>query len=204
MPKAKAQPWNRAQDDIIEAHWGFRSSRTIAKLIARETGVVRSHHAVRSRACKLNLDHRTNQAAVSIADAVRETGVSRQKVRRLIDKGVIKATGSGVLRLIKYDDLDVIRQAYPVASFRAISTPEARKILGYTHARLTMLLQTGAMRGMLSGGRWLVDADHVDEIARQLRRTGATRLSWKHVPGLDAERSASLARTHRRRGQVPA
>lgn len=185
----RRRPWTRLEDDILEEQYGKLTAEAIGRRLEQATGHPRSAACVVQRAGKLNIDHRTNQAGVTLTDAARDIGVSNGILYNLVDTGKLKTFGQGKVCLITYEDLERIRALYPPAPASWMTSPEARRKLGYGSTQWCRLLRAGVIKAVKRGHLWYVDAAHVEQLAGEMKRKGLVNLDLGKVRALDAERA---------------
>jgi hypothetical protein len=181
--------WNDAEDDILDAWYGLETAEKISRRIKRATGRYRSAAAVALLARKLKIDHRTNQAGVTIADAARELGITLHTLCHQVTVGNVRTFGSGKVKFIDFDDLEQLRAKYPAPPARSTTVTKARKLLGYGETQMVRLIKGGVVRAVKRGERWYVDMDHVEQLARQMKTRGVVRLNHRDNPAMEAERA---------------
>lgn len=198
---APKRTWTQAEDDIILDFWGLEKPETLQKRILKETGRPRSIDAVMVRGHTLGLDYRTAQGYFSIADAARELGIKPWPLYHRINAGTLKTLGRGKCRFIPEEEMARLRKEFPPPPARSMSRSEAMRALGYGEGHMSRLLIAGAVRAVKRGERWYVDADHVQELVEEFKRTGATRHDWGQLPHLEDHRSRARDYYHERRRQ---
>lgn len=201
---AGKRDWTDAEEALIEQYYGAVKPAELQRRILKATGSPRSRNAVIVHAGHMNLDYRTNQDGITIADAARELGLGRHHIDRLVRSGLIKSFGRGKVRLMPLAALARIREIYPPLPARALTKTQAMRKMGYCESHFTRLLIAGAIRGVRHGERWYVDADHIDEMVAEMKKSGDTRRQWKDVPHLEAERARARLYSRTRRKELRA
>lgn len=198
--------WGHAQEEILRTLYGRRSPRQIAEAIYRAIGMPRSAEAIKIRANRLGLDHRSNQDGLwAVKEICDHLDITKWQLYMELQRGTIVSSSSGKTKLFVRQMVDVLEARWPRIPFdRSISMREMMKRLGYAESHALRLVCSGAIRAIQRGGPhglWHVDEAHVEEIERHLRETGATSMSWSHVPGMDKFRTQarSYSATKRKR-----
>jgi hypothetical protein len=187
---APKRNWTPQEEDVIEQLYGLEKPETIQKRILKETGSPRSIAAIIVRAQRLGLDHRTAPGEFTVREAAEELGVTMALLYHRIGRGLIRSTGRGRCRFIPIEEMERLQQEFPTPPARSMTRPEAMRALGYGEAHMSRLLIAGAIRAVKRGERWYVDADHVEELVDELKRTGATRLTWGPNDTIEANRAS--------------
>ncbi len=191
--------WTREEDFVIRDLFGVITPAGIQREIYQRTGLSRSLISISVRASRLGIDYKTNQPDYTVHEIAKVLMIGVHVLRGMIDRGLIQTHGAGKCLLISPAEFGRLSMQFPPPPARWISRREMMRRLGYGEAQSSRLLIGGAIRGVRRGGRWYVDADHVDEIAAEMRSKVETRRSWRDVPGLDAtrERARQYARNRR-------
>jgi hypothetical protein len=191
--------WSKAEEDILFDMYGAVLPAAIQRALFKQTGTARARNAIIMHAGKLGIDHRTNQAEMTIPDAAKLLDVTRDVIYELIRRGFIKPGGRGKCHLLSDNDVEFLKDVFPPAPARCMTAPEAMARLGYGTTHMSRLLQAGAIRAVKRGHRWYVDADHVDELAAAMKKSGAVSVSWGDLPRLQMEREKFKQQVPKRR-----
>jgi hypothetical protein len=89
-----------------------------------------------------------------------------------------------------------MRRLFSQKPARSMSKQQAMAVLGYSETHFSRLLNGGVIRGVRIAKLWYVDADHVEQIAREMKRNGTIRMDLSAAPGMDKERSRGRAYYH--------
>lgn len=180
--------WTPDEDAILLKSYHLEKPATLARRIERECGTKRSPTAVQLRARRLGLDTRRSDVEFSVKETAETLGTAIWNIYHLAEKGVIKPKGRGKNMFITLEDFEKLEALYPAPPERSYTKTQAIRILGYSETHITRLLKAGALRGVRRGERWYVDADHVDALVAEMKRTGETRRDWGDLPHLNDER----------------
>ena len=193
--------WTPEEDAILQERYHLERPAAVARRIARETGLQRSSNAVKIRAGKLGLDSRRSETDFGLAEAAELLGVSYHMVIHAAETGRIKLRGRGKSRFITLEEFAKLEALFPPQPARSMTKPEAMARLGYVCSHMSRLLTAGTIRGVKRGGRWYVDADHVEQLVAEMKATGEVRRSWGEHAGLEVFREKWRAEVSRHRSE---
>lgn len=198
---ARKRAWSPAEDQILRLEYGRSKSRIIQEILFRATTEPRSKKAIIVRARDLKLDHRTNQSHLwTVRELCELAGVTRHQIYNCIRRGIIRSCSRGKIKFFSQAAIDTLMATFQLPPFaRTMTRSEMMQRLGYSDTHASRLLKAGVISGIKCGTVWLVDADHVAEIAAEMLRSGTVRLSLLGFRGFDRGRAISREyREHQR------
>lgn len=167
-----------AEDSIIRNLCGTESLATIAhrlKLLAKS---IRSQSSISNRARKLGTDSRNDHGQFTRMEVAKLLDATPSQIRQAELRGQVTAIGEGNFALFTAEDFDVLAAIFPPQPPRPMTATQAAQRLGYTSTHIQHLMQAQVLRGVKRGCRWVVDGEHVEQIAQELLATGKVRNTW--------------------------
>lgn len=172
--------WTEAEDALMREHYGKARVAVLAGMLRAATGIERSIPSLWVRAHNLGLAGGPERAdgLLSVAEVGRRLGIPYNTLDVMRIRGKLAAERHGARWYVQPEEMERLRGMFAPAPERHMSAKAAAKRLGYTWGYVCHLLKAGNLRGVLRGRTWYVDAEHVEQLAAELMKSGATRYDW--------------------------
>jgi hypothetical protein len=194
--------WTQAEENILSDLYPLMPLRDVPAALAKRTGRLRTAESIQCKASRMNLDYRQADGLFSLQQAADAAEVSIGVVWYAIHSSKVQTVGKGKARFLRVKQVERLMEIYPPSPGKWVTRGELMRRLGYGEAHSSRLLRAGVIRGIRSGGRWLVDADHLDEVEREMRQSGVTRLDLSTYPTFDEMRRECREYGRRRYAEV--
>lgn len=186
--------WEAWELTELRERWHLEDPEKLAAKLGRT--VV----ALRTKACDLGLSAAHGPGHYSLEEAAQALGIGVHSMWRLIDSGRARSIKGRLrhwltIKEVERLERDLLREG-PENYMRA---PDVARRLGYHRSNITALCRRKLLAGVLIRRVWWVPVAQVEQIERDLARTGSLRGDWRGRSPEHAAYCAKMAEAKRER-----
>lgn len=157
----------RRVEDIIYDTYGVLAPETIAKHIARETGVTLRPRTVKRKAVGLGIRATDAQGYITLSDAARMLGLTHRGLTYHLGINGYEVIGRAMCRFITPETFDKVKAHYKPDLSNLIRLAEVYRRLNYSRVYVTKLIHDGRIKAIKRGAYWYVTKEELQRIERE-------------------------------------